>query len=138
LNEANPASASEQPRVWIVNADHWPRAYLRAELIERGYDATGFETLKDALIRLLIARSQRPALLVIDLHGQAIDDKLATALLRERLPVIAVADATSPPSAPPGVLVDLLRRPVTIGAVADTIDRFMRPGARGIPTNHAR
>jgi len=121
-----------------VNADHWPRAYLRAELIERGYDATGFETLKDALIRLLIARSQRPALLVIDLHGQAIDDKLATALLRERLPVIAVADATSPPSAPPGVLVDLLRRPVTIGAVADTIDRFMRPGARGIPTNHAR
>jgi len=125
LNGATEPSASEQPRIWTVDADHWPRAYLRAELIERGYDATGFETLKDAVVRLLVARSRRPALLVIDLHGQMIDDKLARVLLRERLPVIAVADATSSEIAPRGAVVELLRRPLTIGAVADAVDRFM-------------
>jgi hypothetical protein len=68
------------PRVWIVNADHWPRAYLRAELIERGYDAIGFETLKDALARLALRRAPRPALLILDLGGQVVDDRQRTAL----------------------------------------------------------
>jgi DNA-binding response OmpR family regulator len=131
LNGTNDPSASEQSRVWIVNADHWPRAYLRAELIERGYDATGFESMKDAVIRLLVARARRPALLVIDLHGQVIDDKVVSVLLRERLPVVAVIDATSPERAPPGVVVDLLRRPLTIGDVAGAVDRFMGRGAPG-------
>lgn len=129
MSEAEGPSASERPRVWIVNADHWPRAYLRAELIERGYDATGFESLKDAVTHLLVARFRRPALLVIDLHGLAIDDRLARALVRERLPIIAVADVTSSVSAPPGVLVGLLQRPLTIGTIADAVDRFMRQGA---------
>ena len=129
MNGTGTPSISEKSRVWIVNADHWPRAYLRAELIERGYDATGFETLKDAVIRLLMARSRRPALLVIDLHEQPIDDKLASVLLRERLPMVAIADATSSESALPSVVVDRLRRPLTIGAIADAIDRLMRQGA---------
>jgi DNA-binding response OmpR family regulator len=133
LNETNDPSASEKPRIWTVDADHWPRAYLRAELIERGYEATGFETLKDAVIRLLVARARRPALLVIDLHGQVIDDKLGSVLLRERLPVIAVADATSSEILPRGALVELLRRPLTIGAVADAVDRFMRQNAHDGP-----
>ena len=68
-------------RVWIVSADQWPRAYLRAELIERGYDATGFVSLKDAVIRLMLARSQRPGLLVIDLHDQGYE---AVELLLDR------------------------------------------------------
>lgn len=112
-----------------MDADHWPRAYLRAELIERGYDATGFETLKDAVIRLLVVRARRPALVVIDLHGQVIDDKLAGVLVRERVPVIAVADATSSDIAARGAVVELLRRPLTIGAVADAVDRFMTRNA---------
>jgi hypothetical protein len=37
-----------EPPVWIVASDHW-RAYLCAELIERGYDAVGFVTLQDVL-----------------------------------------------------------------------------------------
>lgn len=131
MNEAAPPSASEKPRVWIVDADHWPRAYLRAELIERGYDATGFETAKEAVIRLLVARAHRPDLLVIDLHAQVIDDELEGVLLRERLPVVAIAEATSSDSALRGVLVDRLRRPLTIGAIAAAVDRFMGRGASG-------
>src|SRR5690242_17989066 len=29
------------PRVLLVMSDHWPRALIRAELIERGLDAVG-------------------------------------------------------------------------------------------------
>ena len=56
------------PVIWIVDAEHWPRAGLRAELIERGYDAIGFPTLRDAVLGLRHIR--RPALMVIDLQGQ--------------------------------------------------------------------
>ena len=61
--------AMERAPVWIVDSDHWPRAYLRAELIERGYDAEGFVGLADLLVRLALAPA-RPALVVIDLQGQ--------------------------------------------------------------------
>src|SRR6478609_3381541 len=81
------------PRIWIVSADQWPRAYLRAELIERGYDAVGFVTMKDALLRLMLARSRRPALLVVDLHGQEVNEKMGATLFREPVPLLIVADA---------------------------------------------
>ena len=45
----------DKPVVWIVDADHWPRAELRALLIERGYDAIGFESLVDAVLRAAAA-----------------------------------------------------------------------------------
>jgi hypothetical protein len=38
---------------------------LRAELIERGYDATGFVTLEDAVARLMLRPGRRLALLVL-------------------------------------------------------------------------
>lgn len=112
--------------VWVVNADHWPRAYLRAELIERGYDATGFVSVKDAVIKLMLPGSRPPTLLVVDLHGQAIDDKLRAVLLRERVPVLAIADAAHAETELSASFVDILRRPLTIGSIADAIDRFTR------------
>jgi len=111
------------PRVWIVNADHWPRAYLRAELIERGYDATGFETVQDAIGRLRRARALRPALLIVDLHDQTFDDDSRAALLRAGVPILVVADATHADDGRLGPPVETLRRPLTIGAIADAVDR---------------
>jgi hypothetical protein len=116
--------------VWIVNVDHWPRAYLRAELIERGYTAVGFVAVKDAIFRLIVSPAERPALLVVDLHGQTLDDKQSNALLHRRVPVIAIADAPSSAIAPPGLFVEILRRPLTIGAIADAVDRRMDRAAR--------
>jgi AmiR/NasT family two-component response regulator len=109
------------PRIWIVNADHWPRAYLRAELLERGYDAIGFETLEDALARLAQARALRPALLILDLDGQVVDDRQRIAVERARVPILAVTGAAA--DAPPGPVAATLRRPLTIGAIADAVDR---------------
>lgn len=116
----------EGPRVWIVSGDHWPRAYLRAELIERGYDATGFVSVKDAVRRLIVARSQRPALLVVDLAGQLIDEKLRATLIGERLPILAIAGSAYADRDRPGLFVGVLRRPLTIGAIADAVERLMR------------
>jgi hypothetical protein len=138
-NEAGPDRGAPPPgaSIWIVNADHWPRAYLRAELIERGYDATGFETLRDAALRLALSRSHAPALLIIDmdmdmdmldLHDLAADRESRTLFIRCGVPLLVIAPAAGrredEDSAP---LVEVLRRPVAIGDVADAVDR------RGFP-----
>lgn len=108
-----------------MSADQWPRAYLRAELIERGYDAVGFVTMKDALLRLMLARSRRPALLVVDLHGQDVTEKMGATLFREHVPLVIVADAGHREDERLGPVIGTLRRPVTIGAIAETVDRLM-------------
>jgi FixJ family two-component response regulator len=113
-------------RVWIVDSDHWPRAYLRAELIERGYDATGFSSLRDLLIELALARP-RPALTVIDLQGQELNGRQLDAVLAAGAPVVAIGGAAEWGDdglrARPWAA--FLRRPITLGAVADEIDRLL-------------
>ena len=110
--------------IWIVNADHWPRAYLRAELIERGYDAIGFETLKDAIDRLTPGHGAPPALLIIDLHGQVLSDGDRRELSRRAVPILALVDAAASADEPPVPLAGTLHRPLTIGAIADAVDRL--------------
>ena len=123
--------AARQPEIWIVSAEQWPRAYLRAELIERGYDAVGFVAMKDAIIRLMLARSRTPALLVVDLHGQDVqhmqqmNEKMRATLIREHVPLLVVADGAHRDDGRLGPTVRTLRRPITIGAIADTVDRLM-------------
>jgi DNA-binding response OmpR family regulator len=120
--------AAPQPKIWIVSADQWPRACLRAELIERGYDAVGFVTMKDALIRLMLARSRTPALLVVDLHGQDVpraNEKVRATLIREHVPLLVITDGAHPEDGGLGPTVRTLRRPITIGAIADMVDRLM-------------
>jgi hypothetical protein len=118
--------------IWIVNAAHWPRAFLRAELIERGYDATGFVTLEDAVSRLGLtrARAQRPALLVLDRHEQAMEERASELLHQAGVPVLAVADLAHPSSARTGPIVEVLHRPLTIGDIADAVDRIARQVSR--------
>jgi hypothetical protein len=124
----------EQSSVWIVNSDHWPRAYLRAELIERGYDAEGFVTLTELLVRLALAPA-RPALVVLDLQGQrsqGSNDRQLTRLLGAGFPVLAIGGAaewedeglrTRP-------WTRFLRRPLTIGEVADEAARLLAGSGR--------
>jgi hypothetical protein len=113
--------------VWIVGADHWPRAYLRAELIERGYDAVGFVTVGDAVATLALRPERRPRLAAIDLQGQALDPKQLAPLLRGGFPVLALGGigewGTESVRHLPWA--SLLRRPVSIGAVADEIGRLL-------------
>jgi DNA-binding response OmpR family regulator len=114
-----------QRRVWVVSEDQWPRAYLRAELIERGYDAVGFVALKDAVVRLMLARSQRPDLLVVDLPAVELDDELRATLFREGVPVLVITSADATDGGEAGPVIETLRRPITIGAIADTVQRLL-------------
>lgn len=121
----------ERTPVWIVDCDHWPRAYLRAELIERGYDADGFVSLTDLLIRLALA-SARPALVVVDLQGQGANDRQLTHLLGAGFPVLAIGGPTEWQDEHLRTCgwANFLRRPVTIGAVADEVARLLASSGR--------
>jgi hypothetical protein len=109
--------------IWIIGADHWPRALLRAELIERGYDATGFASLEDAVKRLMLPPARRPALLVLDQRDQVVDERTAALLSRARVPILVVADIAHPGGRVLGPVVEILHRPVTMGSIADAVDR---------------
>ena len=111
--------------IWIVDADHWPRALLRAELIERGYDATGFVTLEDAVRRLMLPPARRPALLVLDRRDQVVDERTSALLSRARVPILVVADIAHAGGEALAPVVETLHRPLTMGSIADAVDRLI-------------
>lgn len=113
-------------RIWIVGAEHWPRALLRAELIERGLDATGFETVEDAIRQLrLTGAERRPALLVLDWRDQIMDERTSELLFAAGVPVLVVADLAHPDGGPAGPVVEVLHRPLTIGEVATAVEQLL-------------
>ena len=132
LIPANPPPAAEPPPVWLVGAERWPRALLRAELIERGYEASGFARLAD-LVSALPAAREPPVVIVLDLSGQALAPAALAALAATGIPVLAVAGATE--AAAPAVRgfpwAALLRRPVTLGQIADAVARAAPGASRG-------
>ena len=119
-------------RVLIVSGDQWMRAGLRAELRERGFDAVGARDLAEA------ARYARPVggrgpvgLLVVDQVslGDELDAR-ALERLRGRLgapPTVLVAAGNR--EAASGDWTAVLRRPITIGEIADYVGRVI-PNAR--------
>jgi hypothetical protein len=110
------------PVVWIIEQDHWPRASLRAELIERGYDAIGFESARDAVAALRVPGS-RPGVVVADLAGQQ-DGEALSALARLGCRLLAIGGAVELGGAAARAVpwAELLRRPVSLGSVADAVE----------------
>jgi DNA-binding NtrC family response regulator len=120
-------------RLWVIDADHWPRAYIAAELGERGYETTGFESVREAVVRLLVVPSERPAAILLDLHEQMGDEKALAALGQQEIPIVAIADAAraTGESIAGRSWAQVLYRPLTIGAAADAVERVISkfPGA---------
>ena len=112
----------------VIGSDQWPRASLRAELIERGYDAVGYVTLEDALVALALPRAPRPHLFILDLHEQPLDERRLGALFRHGVPVVAIAGAAeaADEGRAPHPWAALLRRPLTIGTIADRAEAALR------------
>jgi hypothetical protein len=111
------------PVVWLVDADHWPRALLRAELLERGYDAIGFASLDDAILRLATERRRRPRLVVVNLAGQDLTPGAVALLGAGGVPVFGLAAAAQ--SGGDLGLTAVLRRPVSLGQIADAVQRAL-------------
>jgi hypothetical protein len=116
-----------EPVVWIVDSEHWQRACLRAELIERGYDAVGFETIRDALTSLA-AGSPRPQVVIIDLKGQDVGAGQPSIFVPQGVALVGIAGAIEIAQRHVHELPwsSLLRRPISLGAVADVVDRHVR------------
>jgi hypothetical protein len=117
-----------KPIVWIVDCEQWPRANLRALLIDRGFDAIGFMELDQALERLIHPHYPKPHVIVIELHALTPTDKELNVLTHLHIPMVALAGAMETSQEWVGKVkwAVLIRRPITIGQVADAIETLMR------------
>ena len=112
------------PVVWVIDSDQWPRALLRAELIERGYDAIGFTSVAEAITRLALDRRRRPRLVLVALAGQELTRTGVALLSAGGVPVIGVAGEVQVASAPEHLgLTALIRRPVSLGEIAEAVEQ---------------
>jgi DNA-binding NtrC family response regulator len=122
------------PPVWIVDQEHWPRAFLRAEFIERGHDARGFESLADALVTLLMKRNIRPGILIIDLARQPFDPAKLSAFRQRGWQVMGIGGSVESGTevAARFPWAAFVSRPITLGAIADLVDRLATTAGRRV------
>ena len=100
--------------IWIINADQWPRAMLRAELIERGFDAVGYMTVRDAIDSLI---TRKPDAIIVDAKGQPAEQ--VARLTKIGVPVFVVAGHGDEFVDAP--YTEVIKRPVTLGELADRV-----------------
>ena len=82
-----------KPVIWIIDSQQWQRAYLRAELIERGFEAVGFIELAYALAALHHPYSAKPCIIVLELRGLSHKHDELDALAQIAIPIIALGGA---------------------------------------------
>lgn len=116
---------SSDPVVWIIDADQWPRAMLRAELIERRYDAVGYVTVRDAIDSYV---DRRPDAIVVDLRGQPME--VVARLLNIGVPVVVVGGAVELHDLPEGRWAAVMQRPVSLGEIANAVASAIPRGPR--------
>jgi hypothetical protein len=99
---------------------------LRAELLERGYDAVGFAEVKRALSALRNRRLILPDLIVLELRGQGVTRKGLGMLMAGEAAVIVIGGAQelNDPVVKEFTFAAIMKRPVTLGKIADVIDKL--------------
>lgn len=120
------------PVVWIISSEQWPRALLRAELIERGLDAVGYLTIDQALMELLRRPAVKPQAIILDLNAQIVTRELLFALEREAVPTVILGGSVelSDPLIAQFRWAGVLKRPFTLGDVAAILEPLVRRGHR--------
>jgi hypothetical protein len=133
-----PAAPEPPPRVLLVMPDQWPRALLRAELRERGYDALGAPGLAAALAYPVSVPERGPVrLLLLDQTAVGADEGPLLARLVERHGHPAGVLLTRTGQAPTGGgWTRVLRRPVTIAALADAVTSLLPLPPDGADPDH--
>ena len=126
-----------EPVVWIISAHQWPRAYLRAELLERGLDAVGYADLQSALAAWSTSPEHAPRVIVLDLRALVSSPEQVDVLIEIGAPVLALECATEPASTALAALrpAAVLRRPFTIGAAAEWVETIIRRARGDTPSN---
>jgi DNA-binding NtrC family response regulator len=109
--------------IWIIDRQHWPRALLRAELIERGFDAEGFEEITDAFNALRKRGAVTPHVIVLELLEQDIKQDDLNNLTQTCIPLIILGGETelNEQILKTHDRIAVMKRPLTIGEVADRV-----------------
>ena len=118
----------KEPLLWVIDSEQWPRACLRAELIERGYDPYGFITIGDALESLSWQPPEpKPALIVLELRGQDLTEQVIEAIRALRIPTIVLGGAAelNEPVVQARQWQVVLKRPVSLGKIADVVETIV-------------
>jgi FixJ family two-component response regulator len=124
-------ASPKQPLIWIIDSNHWERVNLRAVLIERGCEVEGFVSIFHAVVMLYREIVEKPAAIVLEIKNLAYQSLELDELARIGAPIILLT----------GVYEDMkladehkwaavLRRPFTIGQVAQTVERLVGQGSR--------
>ena len=113
--------------VWIVSSQQWPRIYMVAELLERGFRTAVFENSEDFLAAFLAIYGRKPDVILLELTDLSITNELLAALEESRVPVIALGSETSLSRE---ITKDfkwagIIRRPYTIGTAVDMVEALL-------------
>lgn len=116
-----------KPVIWIIDIQHWPRALLRAELIERGFEAVGYINLPHALAAFYHPLIEKPDIIVLEICDLVLKRHELEALIRIGVPVIAMGGAVelSQKLIHEFTWAVLIQRPFTIGTVADIVEELI-------------
>lgn len=100
---------------------------MRAELIERGYEAVGFGEVNEALRAFRYRLYARPQLIILELKDLGDEEQRVPALAGLGIPIILLAGLGAEQRA---ILKErwwavLLKRPLTIGRVVEEVERQM-------------
>lgn len=126
--EAIWSEMASEPAVWIIDSQQWPRACLRAELMERGFEVIGFVSPAHALRAHRCRLYQKPLVIILELFAlDAAEDEIA-AVSRLGIPILILGGAVQLNQGCVKKLTwaSVLRRPFTIGKVADTVENLIR------------
>src|SRR5215831_17115343 len=117
----------QEPVLWVVDIEQWPRACLRAELIERGYDPYGYLDIRDALDALSKGRSPRPEAIILELRGQNLSQEVVQTLRNLQIPTILLGGSVelNDPLIQQENWELVFKRPVSLGQIADAVRRLI-------------
>jgi hypothetical protein len=132
ISRMNSLLDETKPVIWIVDREQWPRANLRALLLDHGFDALGFMELDGALAALKDPHYPKPFIVVLELHGLSPTEEEVDALTRLSIPMVGLAGAVEMSQEWIRKIhwAALIQRPNTIGQVVDTIERLVRVSKR--------
>jgi len=122
-----PTTDRAEPVLWIVDSEQWPRACLRAELIERGCNPYGFIQITDALEALSRRASPKPEALVLELRGQNLTEAMIESIRSLGVPIILVGGVPeiNDPLIRNRAWDIVLKRPVSLGTIADAVEKIV-------------
>jgi DNA-binding NtrC family response regulator len=118
-------------RILIVSADRWPRALLRAELRDAGYDAIGASSLSRALRYPPDDAERGPVRLVVVDSATAAAEPVALERAPQRYPGVPFVLIRGAGAASRGPWAAILQRPLSIGDIVAAVRRLvpLSPGA---------